>query len=100
MIPESGSRKELKAAVHALLTRYGIWDTSGRCWMGNDDGPLVYTDEMMARAALTIISEQFQSTHFCKKMFWEDSVVLKDEIKPRMSPVEALRRIEGFNDGS
>ena len=68
--------------------------------MGNDDGPLVYTEEWMARAALTILSEQFRTMRFRKKMFWEDFVVYKDEVKPHMSAIKALREIEGFNDGS
>jgi len=100
MLPEEGTRKEFKAAAHELLTKYGIWDTTDKCWMGDIEGPLVYTDEMMARAALTIIAEQFGSTRFRKKLFWEDHVVLKDEVKPRLTAVEALRKIEGFNDGS
>jgi hypothetical protein len=100
MLPEEGSRQEFKAATHAQLAKYGIWDTQDKCWMGNDEGPLVYTEEWMARAALTILSEQFRTTRFRKKMFWEDYVVLKDEVKPLMSAVEAIRQIEGSNDGS
>lgn len=101
MLPEEGNRQDFKLAVHGELAKYGIWDTTDKCWMGNDNGPLIYTEEWKANAAATIINEQFgHSFRYRKKVFWEDHVRLKDEVKPRLTALQALRKIEGFNDGS
>lgn len=34
---------------------WAIWDLNDESWVGNESGPLKYTDPMLARAALTIL---------------------------------------------
>lgn len=75
------------------LSVYGIWDTVDKCWMGNDSGPLLYQDELLCRAAMTIMGWRFrQAYRFRKKVFWEDNLRIKDVVTPPLSAVEAMEQ--------
>jgi hypothetical protein len=77
--------------------KYGVFDTKDKCWLGNDDGPWRYDDEMLARAAATIANERMGLIRRFRKMEHPKQVanVLKDEIAPRISGEQAIKNIEG-----
>lgn len=76
--------------------KYGIWDTKDQCWMGNVSGPLYYDDHYIARAAATIITEQFAFTRtFAVKELPVEPFAEKDTVEAKFDGEEAIRRIEG-----
>jgi len=92
-LPEAGTRAENKAAVMQNLAVYGIWDTVDKCWMGTTSGPFTYRDEMMARAAMTIINMRFGTTcRYRKVPMWEDDFDLKDTVTPQYSLEEVMKK--------
>lgn len=76
-----------KAAIST--TPWGIYDPADKCWMGHDNGPLLYTDreingqrltgETLARAAATILNEKYPR-RFRAKLYNENADRLKDVI--------------------
>jgi len=68
---------------------WGIYDPADKCWMGRDDGPLLYTDreingqrytgETLARAAATILNESYPR-RFHARIYNENANKLKDRI--------------------
>lgn len=80
-----------------FVTReWSIVDTTDHSLLGNDDGPFIYTDVMMGRAAATILNERFggRARFRCIPHLKMDRRK-KDEIKTEMSAEEAIIRIEG-----
>lgn len=85
--------------------KWGIYDTTDKCWMGNEKGPLAFTDtvvngkaitgELLARMAMTIINEQFKTSIRFRKRELPDGInKVKDSLKAPMTAVQALKRIE------
>jgi hypothetical protein len=76
--------------------KYGVFDTKDKCWLGNDEGPWRYDDEMLARAAATIVNERMGLVSRFRKMEHPKRVasVLWDEITPRISAEQAIKNIE------
>lgn len=92
-LPESGTRADFKAAVMEKLAVWGIYDTRDKCWMGTANGPLTYQDDMMARAAVTIMNMRFgTTTRFRKLPMWETDLICKDTVTPPLSAVEAMQQ--------
>jgi hypothetical protein len=75
---------------------YGLYDTNDHCWMGNDEGPLLYEDEMLAKVAARMVDVQLKQAPGRTRAvpYNEESVVHKDEKETAMGPEEALRRLE------
>lgn len=75
---------------------YGVFDTRDSVWMGNENGILRFEEEVLARAAATVINEQmgervrFRAREVPRNMMFAQ----RDEIKTKMTPEEAIKRIE------
>jgi len=97
---ESPSQAEYDAGKQLLDTFpfvWGVYDGQGEAWVGNSSGPLVYREEILAKAAATIITECMVTTggRFRAKLFTDEPLRLKDEVEYRISIEEAMQRIEG-----
>lgn len=82
---------------------WGIYDPKDNTWMGNDDGPLLYFDETVAHVAQMVMATQTGRADILKyeiKYFTKGPTTWKDDIPAIMTPLEAIRTIEGFDDGS
>ena len=98
------------------MTRYGLYDTVDKCWLGSADGPRIFDEKDLAALAessgkplseidlLTVaeIAAQMANTQLKLPIgrvravaYQEGEVHLKDTKETFMSPEEALRRIEG-----
>ncbi len=81
--------------------KYGIFDEVDNCWIGDGDGPKSFTDRSMARYAQVVIGEQLRDPkRFKVKPLPSVTFKHKDTVDAKLTPLEAIRRIEGFNDGS
>lgn len=83
---------------------WGVLDTQDNLWMGDDRGPILFEDEMLARISSQIVSDQILNTdlsqRFQAREYPGGPARIVDEITVRRTAVEALRRIEGESDGS
>lgn len=81
---------------------YGIFDKTDTCWIGNDEGPLTFTSFLVARlAAQTLETQVFKTDLGCRykaKEFVRQPLRLRDKVDSQMTPLDALRRIEGGSD--
>lgn len=73
--------------------RYGLWDSRGKTWLGNAQGPLSYTEKLLARAAATSATEQLGS-YILPRALPPAPFTLKDEITPLIDATTAIQRIE------
>jgi hypothetical protein len=75
---------------------WGLLDTVDGVWMGNDDGPLVYEVEDIARVAAEMCDAMcgWPIGRARARPYEPSHKRLRDEQKAHMSPVEALRRLE------
>ena len=78
---------------------WGIYDTQDKLWIGNDTGPLIYGDHMMARASAQITEEAMLGSdlagRFQAREIPESVWRLRDTVDLKHSPLEAIQRIEG-----
>ena len=84
---------------------WGVYDCDDKCWVGNEDGPLLYTGspngpifdgQYLARAAATIVNERMeQSCRFRARLYEGGPVRIRDEVTFRRSAEDAIQRIEG-----
>jgi hypothetical protein len=74
------------------MKTFGLYDYRDKCWMGNDKGPNTYTDKMLARAAATILTEQFGRL-IGAKVIPPDINKLKDEVTPPVSFEKAWKKL-------
>lgn len=73
--------------------KWGLLDTADNLWLGNQKGPLLYTDETIARAAASIAGERLgQAFRVRAQRFESMTATFKDEITPEHSLDEALRK--------
>ena len=80
-------------------TTWGIYDTQDNLWIGNADGPLTYEDHTLARIAAQVAEEALLGTDLAmrfqaREIPWR-AWRLRDEVKLKHTPLEAIRRIEG-----
>lgn len=82
--------------------QWGIFDVKDSCWIGNDDGPRLYDDHMLARIAAQVSECQFYGTDLgCRheaRVYPGGPMRLRDQVEAKLTPVAALRRIEGADD--
>jgi hypothetical protein len=71
---------------------FGLWDGRDQCWLGNESGPLVYEEKLMAQLAATISTERLGRWVLPRVLVGYGKK--KDDITPRISAEEAIRRIE------
>lgn len=76
--------------------KYGLYDTVDRCWFGDDKGPILHDNELLARAAAQILDVRLRNAPGRTRATLYDggANVIKDEVSPTISAAEALRRIE------
>jgi hypothetical protein len=84
---------------------WGIYDDEDELWYGGDEGPKLFDDLLLARCALTVLHAQLPKA-LTMRSRWKEGPRLqvkewpggparvRDEVKTRMSPEEALKRIE------
>jgi hypothetical protein len=80
--------------------KYGLVDTKDGLWMGDDNGPAVFDTEVLAKIAAQLLDEQLgQALGRTRAKPYDDTKKRKvDEVASKMTPLEALRRIEGSAD--
>lgn len=76
--------------------KYGLYDTKGKCWLGNAEGPLTYDKKPVARAAARIIDIRLRwpAGRTRAMPYTEDATILKDEMTPELSAEEAMDRLD------
>lgn len=73
---------------------WGLWDTQGKCWLGNEQGPWQKENKTLAKVAATVASEQLG--HLIRPVLLPPGPFkYKDEVPTKMTPEEALKKIEG-----
>ena len=73
---------------------WGVYDMQDKCWLGNDDGPLVYS-HLLARACATIVNERMMvASRYRAKVFEGGPMRLRDVVQFRRAADEAIKRIE------
>ncbi len=79
--------------------KWGIFDTQDSLWVGNDNGPLIYEDFLLARISAQVTemavlgidtAMRFQAREIFDRV-WQK----RDDVALKHSPLEAIRRIEG-----
>jgi hypothetical protein len=74
---------------------WGIYDVVDHCWLGDNAGAYVYTDEFEVRLAATLLNERFR--YFARLMprtLEPAAFYLRDQVVPPLSAVEALEQLE------
>lgn len=75
--------------------KHALYDTEGEAWIGNDVGPLTYEDQLVARAAATVLNEMFGTVaRFSAREYDEKPKRVKDSITAPISAQEAIAQLE------
>jgi hypothetical protein len=76
--------------------KWGLYDTVDDCWMAHpEEGPLRYDDFMLARLAAEILEVRFGwRARIRAREFPVGPMRIKDEVKPKISAVDAIERLE------
>lgn len=79
-----------------MTLKYGLLDTYDHVWMGGDDGPKLFDQEILARIAAQVLDVQLGQEPGRTKatLYTENAWKLKDEVTPKMTPLTALKLIE------
>ena len=86
---------------------YGMYDTQDNCWLGDDTGPKVFTIEdsakanglphrLLAQIAAQMVEVQLGYTpgRVEVREFNTPNLRLRDQVQTRMTPLEALIKLE------
>lgn len=76
---------------------YGLYDTQDDCWLGDDQGPLLYEEEDVAKVSAQVLDvrlKQAPGRTRAKPFAAEESLVKKDEKETFMEAEEAIARLE------
>lgn len=96
------SPKELKPGQ----VGWGLYDCADKCWMGNDNGPMIYVDGVvngqpfngkeMAGAAATIIGRRMKWSwgRLRPVLYQVNADKVKDVVVPLLSVDEAMKDVE------
>jgi hypothetical protein len=84
--------------------RWGVYDKTEDVWIGNDDGPVVYDNLMVARMAAQVTECALYGSDLGgrheARVYPGGPKRLRDVVKNKMTPEQALARIEsGVDDG-
>lgn len=76
---------------------YGIYDTQDSCWLGDEHGPKLFEDFLVARVAAQVLDERLGNRPGRSKAreYGGGANRLRDEVQTKMSTLDALQRIEG-----
>lgn len=80
--------------------QYAIYDTKDHSWIGNKQGPIIYTSKIIAQVASQVFEHRITGTDLggrlkVKPVHNGDQFKFKDQITPKRSGIDSLRRIEG-----
>jgi hypothetical protein len=76
--------------------QWGLLDVQDNLWLGDDEGPKIYDDLVIAMCARTVVSIQFGWPASRLRVEPYDSHGAKrDEVEPLMTTLNALRIAEG-----
>jgi hypothetical protein len=92
---------------------YAIYDTQDNCWLGDETGPKLYDKALSEKlngmpqflaariaAQMTEVQVGYAPGRLQAREFHGDDLHLKDSVDTKMTAVQALRKLEGCNDGS
>jgi hypothetical protein len=92
---------------------YGIYDTQGECWIGDETGPRVFTradsaemngmpQETIAKLAAMLAGVQlgYAAGRLQPREFHEKELHLRDEVPTKMTALEALIKLESGDKGT
>ena len=76
--------------------KYGIYDTQDNCWMGDDNGPLLYEDELFTRLAAQAMDKVLGwDLGRCRmKVYDGTGDKHKDNVERVMSTLDAIKEME------
>lgn len=108
MADEQGFRvNDFEHLAEASDVAYGIYDTVDNCWLGDENGPRLYTredsaklqgmpQELVARIAAQVVEVQlgYEPGRLRAVEFREQELVHKDSVDTKMTPLEALIKLE------
>lgn len=81
-----------------LTGRFGVYDTKDNCWLGDENGPKVFENYLVARVASQVYAMQsFGTDLVCryKAMPIPEGInKKKDEVPTKMDTLQALTRLE------
>lgn len=81
-ISEAEFRERMAREVIARKKCYGIWDTEGRAWMGNTEGPATFDTREIGREMARMLAEKmgWRETRFRVREYDGSGISKKDEI--------------------
>ncbi len=76
--------------------KWGIYDPVDNCWMGNDHGPHLFDDQVIARlvSETTDVMLGYPRRRLLEKEFPDEKLRLRDTADVKMSAEEALDAME------
>ena len=105
--PQGFSVNDFGHLEEAQDVKYGIYDTQDNCWLGDENGPRLYTledskklkgmpQQLAARIAaqMTAVQLGYPQTRLVAREFKQEELVLRDSVDTKMTAVEALRKLE------
>jgi hypothetical protein len=84
--------------------KYGIYDTKDNCWLGDENGLKLFEEpingvgpETLAQISAQLAAEQvgYPMGRLQARLFEHGEMTLRDRIDTKMTPEEALIRLEG-----
>jgi len=75
---------------------FGIYDTVDNCWLGDDNGPVLYGDLVIARISAQVqgVRLGYEPTRLQHRVYDYKPVRLRDTVNAKMDNVTALKLIE------
>lgn len=97
---QAGQRKDLQSLP---LCPWGLYDTADNCWMGDDEGPKIFSADVdlenlfaSARIAAQIVDVRLgqKPGRTMVRHYPAAATRLRDKVEPKMSAEDALRGLE------
>lgn len=97
-------KEHMKAMLREMMgggLEFGLYDTVEDCWMGDAKGPVRYKDVRIGQVAERVINEQFGTIdRYMLRPILDQEFKHRDTVEAKMTSLEAIRKIEGHDDGS
>jgi hypothetical protein len=76
--------------------KFGLYDSEDNVWMGNEDGPLLYGEERLAKVSAMVTDRCLHQPQGRTRAIPFDvkSVKLRDTVPLLETPVDAIAQIE------
>lgn len=77
--------------------KYGVFDVKDKCWIGDDKGPRLFDDMLLARVAAEMVDVQLKTImgRHRAKPYLVEANKLRDEVQVQVSSERALELLEG-----